>query len=166
MGVYGGFELCEAAALPDSEEYLDSRSTSYARGDWNRPGHIVGEITQLNRIRRANPALHTHLGITFLSAHNDQILCFEKATGGPATTSSSSRSISIRSTARARISNWRGTPSRTGKLHDQATLDVVDLMSDAHFQWHGPLAARAARFPAQKPFAIWRITPRRRPAAR
>ncbi len=34
----------------------------------------------MNRIRRANPALQTHLGVTFLPAHNDHILFFEKAT--------------------------------------------------------------------------------------
>ena len=38
------------------------------------------EITELNRIRRTNPALHSHLNLTFLPAHNDSILFFEKAT--------------------------------------------------------------------------------------
>ena len=55
-GVYSGFELCEAAALPNSEEYLDSEKYQIRAWDWNRPGNIVGEITALNRIRRANPA--------------------------------------------------------------------------------------------------------------
>ena len=43
-GVYSGFELCEAAALPNSEEYLDSEKYQLRAWDWNRPGNIVGEI--------------------------------------------------------------------------------------------------------------------------
>src|SRR5260370_7579599 len=77
-GVYSGFELCEAAALPNSEEYLDSEKYQIRAWDWHRPGNIVGEITALNRIRKANPALHSHLGVNFLPAHNDNILFFEK----------------------------------------------------------------------------------------
>ncbi|WP_369675691.1 hypothetical protein, partial [Enterococcus faecium] len=43
-------------------------------------GNIKGEIALLNRIRRANPALHSHLGIIFLKATDDHVLCFVKAT--------------------------------------------------------------------------------------
>ena len=60
-GVYNGFELCEGAPLPGREEYLDSEKYQIRVWDWDRPGNIVPEITALNRIRRANPALRTHL---------------------------------------------------------------------------------------------------------
>ncbi|MCY0386430.1 DUF3416 domain-containing protein [Robbsia sp. Bb-Pol-6] len=79
-GVYSGFELCEAAALPNSEEYLDSEKYQIRSWDWQRPGNIIREITLLNRIRRTNPALHTHLNITFLPSSNPNVLFFEKAT--------------------------------------------------------------------------------------
>ena len=79
-GVYSGFELCEAAALPNSEEYLDSEKYQIRAWDWQRPGNIIGEITMLNRIRRTNPALHSHLGISFLPSSNPNVLFFEKAT--------------------------------------------------------------------------------------
>ena len=81
-GIYSGFELCEAAALPGREEYLDSEKYQIRVRDWNQPGNIVDEIRRLNSIRRGNPALHTHLGIRFLPGSNENVLCFCKATPG------------------------------------------------------------------------------------
>ena len=79
-GVYSGFELCEATPLPGREEYLDSEKYQIRAWDWNRPGNIVAEITALNRIRRQNPALQSHLGVTFLPSDNEQVMIYEKAT--------------------------------------------------------------------------------------
>ena len=42
------------------------------------PGNIVAEIAALNRIRRANPALQSHLGVAFYNAFNDQVLLYGK----------------------------------------------------------------------------------------
>ena len=44
-----------------------------------RPGDIVDEITCLNAIRRANPALQSHRGLAFLPAANERVLWFRKA---------------------------------------------------------------------------------------
>ena len=77
-GLYSGFELCEARALPGREEYLDSEKYQLRAWDWERPGNIVAEVAALNRIRRANPALHSHLGVSFLPCDNDRVLCFVK----------------------------------------------------------------------------------------
>ena len=38
----------------------------------------MAEITALNRIRRQHPALHSHLGLEFYTAHNDQIILYGK----------------------------------------------------------------------------------------
>jgi starch synthase (maltosyl-transferring) len=46
--------------------------------DFTAPGNIIAEIAQLNRIRRQNPALHTHLGLKVYNAWNDNILYFGK----------------------------------------------------------------------------------------
>ncbi len=45
---------------------------------FQRAGNIIAEIAQLNRIRRQNPALHTHLGLKVYNAWNDNILYFGK----------------------------------------------------------------------------------------
>ncbi len=39
-GIYSGFELCEAAAIPGKEEYLNSEKYEIKAWDWNRPGNI------------------------------------------------------------------------------------------------------------------------------
>ena len=50
-GIYSGFELCENAALPGREEYLDSEKYQLKERDWDAPGNIKELITKLNRIR-------------------------------------------------------------------------------------------------------------------
>ncbi|WP_118181523.1 maltotransferase domain-containing protein [Paraburkholderia phosphatilytica] len=156
-GVYSGFELCEAAALPNSEEYLDSEKYQLRAWDWHRPGNIVADITALNRIRRANPALHTHLEITFLPAHNDGILVFEKAT--PSRDNVIVVAINLDpyneqgadiELSRATFDHWH--------LHDHANLEVIDQMNGTRFEWQGRWQ-HVRLDPGRTPFAIWRIAP-------
>jgi starch synthase (maltosyl-transferring) len=78
-GIYSGFELCENAALPGREEYLDSEKYQFKQRDWNAPGNIKGLITRLNAARRGNPALQHLTNLRFHTAENDQILFFAKA---------------------------------------------------------------------------------------
>jgi len=79
-GIYSGFELCENAALPHKEEYLDSEKYQWKERDWNAPGNIKGFITALNLIRKENRALHTLRNLAFHPAENEQILFFSKVT--------------------------------------------------------------------------------------
>ena len=48
-GIYSGFELCENAALPDSEEYLDSEKYEIRARDWDAAGNIKAEIAGAQR---------------------------------------------------------------------------------------------------------------------
>lgn len=79
-GIYSGFELCEAAAVPGTEEYLNSEKYEIKHWDWNRPGNIRDFLSQVNRIRRENPALHSNERLRFYYADNDQILFYGKTT--------------------------------------------------------------------------------------
>lgn len=79
-GIYSGFELCENAALPEREEYLDSEKYQLKARNWNAPGNIKNWITQLNQIRKENRALHLYDNLRFHSISNDQLLCYSKAT--------------------------------------------------------------------------------------
>ncbi|MDD5328937.1 MAG: alpha-1,4-glucan--maltose-1-phosphate maltosyltransferase [Sulfuricella sp.] len=79
-GIYNGFELCEAAAVPGTEEYLDSEKYDYKVWDWDRPGHIKEEIAAINRIRLENPALHELENLRFYPADDDNVLFYGKAT--------------------------------------------------------------------------------------
>ncbi len=79
-GVYNGFELCENAALPGKEEYLDSEKYQHKVWDWDRPGNIKDVITRVNRIRRENPALHEFENLRFCEADDDGVLFYGKMT--------------------------------------------------------------------------------------
>ncbi len=80
-GIYSGFELCEAAALPEREEYLDSEKYEIRVRDWNAPGNIKPEIARLNTIRRDNAALHTWRNVRFHEASDDSVLFYSKSAG-------------------------------------------------------------------------------------
>ena len=96
-GVYNGFELCEGRRRCRArKEYLDSEKYEIRAWDWDRPGNIIAEITRLNRIRRANPALQTHLGLTLPQRlRTTASSIYRQGDAGAATTSSWSPSTSI-----------------------------------------------------------------------
>ena len=140
-GVYSGFELCEGTPVPGKEEYLDSEKYQIRAWDWDRPGNIVAEITQLNGLRRANPALHTHLGVTFLPASGEQVLFFEKATPDRANVVLVAISLDASAPQSADLT-MPGT-------------DAVDLLTGQPVRW----ADRVQRItlPPDRPYAIWRL---------
>ena len=154
FGVYSGFELCEAQALPGREEYLHSEKYEIRARDWNAPGNIIAELTRLNRIRRANPALQTHLGITFLNAFNDQILYYAKATADLQNVVLVAVNLDPQFPQECDIE----VPLWFWRLSDMAAAAVEDLMTGHSFVWYGKV--QHIRFdPATLPFAIWRIQP-------
>jgi starch synthase (maltosyl-transferring) len=153
-GVYSGFEICEAAALPGREEYLDSEKYEIRVRDFNAPGNIVSEITRLNRIRKANPALHSHLGVRFYNSSNDQVLVYGKALP------------SHEDMVFAIVSLDPHQPQETSfeiplwewNLPDNAALQAEDLMTGNKFTLHGK--GHWLRLdPGTSPFALWRLTP-------
>ncbi|TKC92170.1 DUF3416 domain-containing protein [Trinickia terrae] len=156
-GVYSGFELCEAAALPNSEEYLDSEKYQLRAWDWHRPGNIAATIAALNRIRRTNPALHTHLGLTFLPAYNDHILFFEKATEARDNVILVAINLDAFSEQGADIELSWHTCERW-RMHDGDALAVTDLMTGERFEWRGR-RQHVRLDPNTRPFAIFRIAP-------
>jgi starch synthase (maltosyl-transferring) len=79
-GIYSGFELCENVPVrPGSEEYLDSEKYQIVTRDWNARGNIKRDITQLNSIRRDNPALGRFDNLTLLHSDYAGILAYWKA---------------------------------------------------------------------------------------
>jgi glycosidase len=151
-GMYSGFELCEAAALPGKEEYLDSEKFELRPRDWNQPGHIAAEIGQLNRIRRGNPALQTHLGFRPYNCWNDQLLYFGKATPQRDNFVLVIICLDPRHPQEADFE----IPLWEFGLRDDAALDVEDLMNGQRWRWQGK-RQRLRLDPLQLPFAIWRI---------
>ena len=153
-GMYSGFELCESAPLPGREEYLDSEKYEIRVRDYDAPGNITAEIAKLNRIRRANPALQSHLGLRFYNAFNDQIIYYGKSL--PARDAMILVAISL-DPHRAQEATIE-VPLWEWGLPDSGSVLVDDLARDTRFAWSGKLQ-RIRLDPVDLPFAIWRIAP-------
>lgn len=153
-GIYNGYELCEAAAIPGKEEYLDSEKYEIRAWDWNRAGNIKDDVRLINRIRRENPALWQFTGLTFLSAWNDNILVYFKLT--PAKDNCVVIALNL-DPHHAHGAHFE-VPLWEFGLGDQASVDVVDLVDGRRFTWSGKVQ-HVWLDPAQRPYAIWRLVP-------
>ncbi|MEI9994179.1 MAG: alpha-1,4-glucan--maltose-1-phosphate maltosyltransferase [Rhizomicrobium sp.] len=150
-GIYSGFELCEAAALPGREEYLDSEKYEIKPRTWNAPGNIVAEIGVLNRLRKAHPALQTHLGVTFYNAFNPNVLYYGKHVPGETILVAVSLDPHAPQDCDFEIPLWEwGLP-------DGGALFVEDLLSGRHFTWRGKL--QHLRLEPDAPYRLWRVCP-------
>ncbi|MBW4656630.1 MAG: alpha-1,4-glucan--maltose-1-phosphate maltosyltransferase [Kaiparowitsia implicata GSE-PSE-MK54-09C] len=151
-GVYSGFELCEADAVPGKEEYLNSEKYEIKPRDWQAPGNIIAEITQLNQIRRSHRALQSHLGLTFYNAFDDNILYFGKRApdGGDIILIAVNLDPFQAHAAGIEVPLWEfGLP-------DDASVAVEDLMTGDRFAWHGK-SQTIHLDPRTLTFSIWRI---------
>jgi starch synthase (maltosyl-transferring) len=151
-GVYNGFELCEGRPDAKRKEYADSEKYEIRAWDWDRPGNIVREITLLNRIRRDNPALHSHLGLTLLPSSNSNVMVFEKA--GPGRENVVFVAITLdpynQQDSDIEVPLWRwGIP-------DHGAIDLEDLVTGRPFAWQGKWQ-RISLNPHALPFCIYRV---------
>jgi starch synthase (maltosyl-transferring) len=149
-GVYNGFELCEAAAIPGKEEYLDSEKYQIRTWKYDQPNHIIDEISRLNKIRRDNAALHSHLGIKFHNAYDEQVIFFSKssADGNYILVAISLDPFHSRETTLELPLYDLGIP-------DDGALFVEDLMRDFKFTWYGKY--QPVTLHPDQPFCIWRV---------
>lgn len=152
-GMYSGFELCEAAPLRDHEEYLDSEKYELKYRNWNAPGNINDEIARLNRLRRAEPALQTHLGTTFYNAFNDNIIYF----GRHSRFSADRILVAISLNPHAPEEADFEIPLWEWGLPDSGALLAHDLVGGGSFIWHGKRQHMWLNPGA--PYAIWRVSP-------
>jgi len=132
-GIYSGFELCENAALPGREEYLDSEKYQWKERDWDAPGNIKDWITRLNRIRKENRALHLSDNLRFYRTDNDAILCYGKMT--PAR--DNIILVVVNLDPRRSQNSYVHVPLEDLGAMDADTYQVHDLLSDARYIWRG-----------------------------
>ena len=79
-GIYSGYELIENVARPDAEEQINNekyefKARDYTPGEDNGIPHLLGN---LNRIRKAHPALQRLRGIVINPTSNEKILSFTR----------------------------------------------------------------------------------------
>ncbi|MBW9054589.1 alpha-1,4-glucan--maltose-1-phosphate maltosyltransferase [Rhizobium mesosinicum] len=151
-GVYNGFELCEGRPDAKRKEYADSEKYEIRAWDYDRPGNIKAEIAMLNRIRRDNPALHSHLGLTLLPSSNSNVMFFEKADADRHNV------LLIAVTLNPHGIEESGVEFPLWKfgLADTSALALEDLVSGQNFKRTGKWQTIRLD-PAHLPFAIWRV---------
>ena len=132
-GIYSGFELCENAALPGREEYLDSEKYQYKGRDWNASGNIKPLITRLNQIRRENAALQQTNNLSFFKADNPAILGYRKYAGD----GSNAVLVIVTTDFRNAQSSWIDVPTGDLGLAPNSAYQVEDLLTGEVFSWRG-----------------------------
>ena len=151
-GIYSGYELCENAALPGKEEYLDSEKYQFKGRDWNAPGNIKEFITGLNRIRRENRALHEYSNLRFYKAENENVLFYGKMTA--------SREniilVVVNLDPWNRQDSFIHVPVEEFGWMESDTYQVHDLLWDERYLWHGSKNF-VSLDPHHKPVHIFRV---------
>lgn len=153
-GIYSGFELCEAEALPGREEYANSEKYEIRAWDWDRPGHIRDDIARLNAIRRENAALHDFTNLAFFNAWDDNILYYGRRTADL----ESFVLVAVNLDPHGAHGADFEVPLWEFGLPDDARIGVEDLMTGDRFTWSGKIQ-HVHLDPHAQPFAVWRIFP-------
>ncbi len=170
-GIYSGYELGENVPLrPGSEEYLDSEKYQYRPRDWagaERHGYGIADfITELNRIRRAHPALHRLRNLRFHLVDQPELMCFSKRAssippspatgGGPGTQGEDTVLVVVnldpRRTREATV--WLDLPA----LGVDREFIVTDELTGESYWWGQANYIRLD--PAIRPAHIFTVTPR------
>jgi starch synthase (maltosyl-transferring) len=161
-GIYSGYELGENVPLrPGSEEYLDSEKYQYRPRDWEgaaRRGYGLADfITELNRIRRAHPALHRLRNLRFHQVDQPELMCFSKrASSIPASSEGDDTVLVIvnldpRRTREATV--WLDLPA----LGVDREFIVTDELTGESYLWGRANYIRLD--PATRPAHIFTVTP-------
>jgi starch synthase (maltosyl-transferring) len=153
-GLYNGFEICEAAAIPGKEEYLHSEKYEIRAWDFDRPGHIKDDIRLVNRLRRNHPALQDFLSLTFYNATNPQVLYYGKRTAD----FSDFLLFHVNLDPYNAQSFAFEVPLWEFGLPDDASIEVRDLLHGNRFTWHGKVQTLTLE-PHTRPYSIWQIFP-------
>jgi len=133
-GIYGpAFELVEAEAMPEKEEYMNSEK--YEIKNWNRdkPGNLRDLIASLNQIRRENPALQTTWNLRFYEADNENLIFYGKTTKD----FSNILLIAVNIDPFHTQSGWVRVPVDELDISPDQPYLVHDLLSDDKYIWQG-----------------------------
>ena len=151
-GLYNGFEICEAAAIPGKEEYLNSEKYEIRNWDWTGPENIAWDIQLVNRLRRDHPALQEFTSLAFYNAWNDNILYYGKRTPDRADFLLFHVCLDPHNAQEARFE----VPLWEFGLDDAAAIGVEDLVTGHRFTWHGKYQ-HIRLDPYYRPYAVWRL---------
>ncbi len=150
-GIYSGFELCENAALPDREEYMDSEKYQWKERDWNAPGNIKDYVTRLNRIRKENRAFQQYRNLRFHGTDSDQVLFYSRTTAARDNIVLIAVSLDPWNTREC----FLNVPVEEFGWLERDAYQVHDLLNDARYLWTG--SHNYIRLDPSKPAHIFRL---------
>ena len=153
-GLYNGYEICEAAAIPGKEEYLDSEKYQLRQWDFDRPGHIKDDIRRINRLRREHPAFAAFESLTFHNFWNDNVLYFSKSDP----ISGDYLLFHVLLDPHSPQEGEFEVPLWEFGLPDTGSIEAEDLLQGNRFAWHGKTHSLRLD-PETRPYAIWRLIP-------
>ncbi|WP_111535513.1 alpha-1,4-glucan--maltose-1-phosphate maltosyltransferase [Palleronia aestuarii] len=153
-GMYSGFELCEGAALPGREEYLDSEKYELRHRDFDAPGHIKTDIRMINHLRQTEPAMRDFRNLRFFNAFEDRVLYYARF--DPASRNYLLFHVLIDPLNPAEFQFE--VPLWEFGLPDDAAIGVTDMLQGNSFDWWGKFQTLRLH-PEERPYAIWKLTP-------
>ncbi len=134
-GIYGpAFELCENRPLAlGREEYLDSEKYEIKNWDIDKSDSLKELISQVNRIRRENPAFHANHNLCFHEIDNDQIIAYSKSS----VDGSNQVLVVVNLDPNHKQSGFLTLPVDELGIDTHQPYQVHDLLTDARYLWHG-----------------------------
>ncbi len=153
-GIYNGYELCENAAIPDTEEYHESEKYQHKVWDWDRPGNIKDYIAKVNRARRDNPALHELLNLRFHPADSDSVLFYGKMTADRSNMVFVAVNLDPFETHEAVVQ----FPLDDMGIGPEDAFEAEDLLTGERHLWRGG-EQRVRLDPQTNPAGLYRVTP-------
>jgi starch synthase (maltosyl-transferring) len=130
-GIYGpAFELFEnVPAKPGSEEYLNSEKYEIRHWDRSASHSLTPLITQVNHIRRDNPALHSDGSLHFYATDNPNILSYSKSAGDNYIL------VAINLDPTQEQAGWIDLDLKQLAIPHNVTFEIEDLLTGAHYHW-------------------------------
>jgi starch synthase (maltosyl-transferring) len=131
-GIYGpAFELCENVPIKQgSEEYLNSEKYEIRHWDRGASNSLAPLITQLNHIRRDNPALQSDGSLHFHHADNPNILCYSKSSR------SNTILVAINLDPGQEQAGWIDLDLKQLAIPHNENFEIEDLLKGTHYHWH------------------------------
>ena len=162
-GIYGpAYELGEnipATPSPgktDSEEYMDSEKYEIRQRSRNAPGSLTPLITDLNNIRRANPALQSNGSLIFHPVDNPNMMCYSKSSPDHPQPDNTIL-VAINLDPRQEQGGWIDLDLKALGIPYNQNFDVEDLLTGTHYTWHDRSNYVALR-PDVRPAHVFRVT--------
>jgi starch synthase (maltosyl-transferring) len=152
-GIYSGYELCENAAVPGTEEYLDAEKYEIKVRDWNAPGNIKEYIRRINAIRRENPALREYRNLRFEESEDDNILFYGKRSFDGTNTILVAVNFDPFEPHQAQVR----LPLPELGIGPEERFQVHELITDERHLWKGPVQVIRLD-PREEPAAIFRVS--------